>query len=376
MALQSYTVAYSTNGTSWTNLTNVQSIVVNVGKRAQLDQVNASTASFEMRYPTGYASPITELVSGNFIRMSNTTGTSYPVWYGTITDVTAQYGIPYESGVGQEDYLSISCEGAFALVGRMDGNGYAFTASTIVDQFSIANTQTGLNFGYLPLSASTPLAATTVNSTWGDWVNRACQTTNSRLWDGIAYNGSTIISPFYDSVSTVNFSDVANDATNQVYNQINFDSLADNYYTQVTVDPESFASATVTKVGATAPYRTYQTNTISASTAQATDYANYLLSNYNEARFAISSITCQGEAQNNFQLDKLGVYNLLGATVGRQVSVTFRGSTYYCIVEGVTMTANPNGSQFTFALSGADLNAYLRLDNALYGQLDFNKLGY
>jgi len=376
MALQIYAVAYSTNGTTWTTLSNVQNIVINIGRRAQLDQINASTANVEMRYPTGYASPITQLVSGTYIRISNATTSSYPIWYGEITDVTAIYGIPYENSVGNEDYLSFSCEGAFAAVGRMEGNNYAMAASGIIDQFQNANTQTGLNFGYLPLSSTTQLAATTVSSTWGDWVNRVCQSTNSRLWDGIAYNGSTIVSPFYNSVSTVNFSDVANNATNQVYSNITFDSLADNYYTQVTVTPESFSAATVTQVGATLPYRTYRTNTINASTAQATDYANYLLSNYGSARFAITSVTCAGETQNSFQLDKLGVNNEFGKTVGRQISVTFRGTTYQCVVEGVTMSASPAGSSFTFSLSGADLNAYLQLDNTNYGRLDFNKLGY
>lgn len=376
MPLQSYTVAYSTNGTSWTNLTNVQNIFVNIGKRAQLDQVNASTASFEMRYPTGYASPITQLVTGSFIRISNTTGVSYPVWYGEITDVSATYGMPYSAGVGNADFLRISCEGAFAAVGRMQGNGYSMAASTIIDQFQNANTQTGLNFGYLPLSSSTRLAATTVNSTWGDWVNRVCQSTNSRLWDGIAYNGSTVISPFYDSVSTVNFSDVANNATNQVYSEISFDSLADNFYTQVTVTPETAGAATVTQAGAVLPYRTYQTNTLSETTSQATDYGNYLLSNYGTARFAISSVTCSGEAQASFQLDKMGVNGEFGKTVGRQVAVTFRGTTFQCIVEGVTMSATPGESSFTFFLSGADLNAYLILNNATFGRLDFNKLGY
>jgi hypothetical protein len=72
----------------------------------------------------------------------------------------------------------------------------------------------------------------------------------------------------------------------------------------------------------------------------------------------------------------MGVNGEFGKTVGRQVSVAFRGTTYQCIVEGVTMSASPASSSFTFHLSGADLNAYLILDNAVFGRLDFNKLGY
>ena len=375
MALQSYSVSYSTDGSTFTDLTNVQNIVINLGRSAQLDQIKTSIASFEMRYPTGYASPIAALVSGTFIRIRNTTGTPYDLWFGKINDVSAKYGIPYAGGVGQADFLSVSCEGPFADLGRMQGNNYAMAADTITNQITAANLQTGVPIGqnFVPTSS---LAATTVSSTWGDWSARVCQSTNSRMWDSVGVKKFFIVSPFFSNVSTINFSDTTNNATNQVYNQINFDSLADNFYTQVTVTPESYTAATVTQSGATTPYRTYQTNTLNASTAQATDYANYLLGNYGTARFAISSFTCSAEAQSSFQLDKIGYNALMTRSPGSQVSVAFRGTTYQCIIEGVTMSATPAGASFTYYVSGADLNAYLLLDNAVFGKLDYNRLGY
>jgi hypothetical protein len=220
------------------------------------------------------------------------------------------------------------------------------------------------------------MAATTVSSTWADWVARAALTVNARLWDASTALGSWIVSPFFSNVSTVNFSDTANNSTNQIYNQINFDSLSDNFYTQIQVDPESYAVATVTQGGASLPYRTYQVNTLNNSTSQATDYANYLLANYGTARFAISSFTCMAEAQSSFQLDKIGYQSLMPQAPGTQVSVAFRGTTYQCIIEGVTMSATPAGASFTYYVSGADLNAYLILDNTTFGRLDFNRLGY
>ena len=375
MALQSYTVAYSTDGSTFTDLTNVQNIVINLGRSAQLDQIKTSTAFFEMRYPTGYASPIASLVTGTFIRIRNTTGTPYDLWFGKINDISAKYGIPYASNVGQADFLSVSCEGPFADLGRMQGNNYAMAADTITNQITAANLQTGVSIGanFVPTSS---LAATTVSGTWADWAARVCQSTNSRMWDSVGSKKFFIVSPFFSNVSTINFSDTTNNATNQVYKQINFDSLADNFYTQVTVTPESYSAATVTQSGATTPYRTYSTNTINASTAQATDFANYLLGNYSTARFAISSFTCSAEAQSSFQLDKIGYNALLTRAPGSQVSVAFRGTTYQCIIEGVTMSATPAGASFTYYVSGADLNAYLLLDNAVFGQLDYNKLGY
>jgi hypothetical protein len=376
MSLQSYTVSFTLdNGSSWTPLTNVQNIQFSTGKQAQLDQVKSSTGSFEMRYPTGYASPVTALISGTRIRIQNTTGTAYTICEGRINDVVAEYGIPYVGGVGQADYLTVTFEGAFATLGRQQGNNYAMAANTLSAQVFESGFQTGVAIGLFGGGLQN-IAATTVSGTWGDWVARLCQTTNSRIWDSFDPRQFDIVSPFTANVSTVNFSDTANNATNQVYNRINFDSLADNFYTQVTVTPESFGPATVTNVGATAPFRTYQTNTLNASTAQATDYANYLLSNYGTARFAISSFSCMAEAQSSFQLDKIGYLGNLRYAAGTQVGVTFRGVTYQCLIEGVNVSATPAGAMFTYYVSGADLNAYLILDNATFGRLDFNKLGY
>jgi hypothetical protein len=378
MGLQSYRVFYSTDGLSFTALTDVQNIQFSIGRQAQLEQIKSSTGSFQMRYPTGYASPITDLVAGTQIEIQNITPLiPYTVFSGRINNVTAEYGIPFSGGIGQADYLTVTFEGAFATLGRMQGNNYAMAAGTIFAQALSASSETGINvdpegegFG-LQL-----LAATTISGTWADWLARVCQTTNSRIWDSESPTFVYVVSPFNVKVSTVNFSDVANDATNQVYNSINFDSLADNFYTQVTVTPESFAAATVTNVGAVAPFRTYQTNTLNASTAQANDFANYLLSNYGTAKFAISSFSCIAEAQSSFQLDKIGTRNTIRLAPGTQVGVTFRGVTYQCIIEGVNVSATPAGALFTYYVSGADLNAYMVLDNSTFGKLDQNKLGY
>lgn len=378
MGLQQYVIFYSTNGSTWNALSNIQAININLGRQAQLDQYNASTASFTMRYPTGYSSPNTAMVSGTYIRIGNNNSGVY-LWQGKIADVVVRYGIPYAGGVGNADYLDVTCESLFAVLGRMQGQGYSMAANTLDVQLSNATTQTGVTINYQAPGTVAPTgAATTINSTWGDWLNRTALTYNARIWDSGMNDNITVISPFKPYQSSVNFSDAANNATNQVYDQINFHSLADNFYTQVTVTPESFTAATATKTGATVPYRTYQVNTLSSSTAQATDQANYLLSNYQTAKFAIGSVSCSGEAQSVFALDQIGFpgANPFSNSPSTQVSVAFRGTTYQCIIEGASFTATPAESRYTFYLSGADLNNYLILGNTVYGTLDYNKLGY
>jgi hypothetical protein len=378
MGLQSYTVSYSTDGTTFTDLTNVQNITINAGRQAQLQAIQATTATVEIRYPTGFASPITALVAGTIIRIRNT-NTIYPypnapMMFGRISNVTAIYGIPFQGGVGQSDYLTINVEGSFAAIGRMQGENYVITSTDLAAQCVEASTETGLDIS--KDGPNTAIAPTTVSGTWGDWLAQVALTINGRMHDITLIDRISLLSPFAQNIPTTGFSDVANNINNQVYNAITFDSLSDNFYTQITVDPQDFAAVTVTKVGATAPFRTYQVNSLSASTGNATDFANYLLGNYQDASFAISSITCSAEAQNVFQLDGFENGPNFSDFMGMQVNVTFRGTVFACLVEGVTMSATPAGASFTYYFSGADLNAYLLLGNPVLGQLDNNRLGY
>jgi hypothetical protein len=377
---QDYEVSYSYEGLAPTfiALDNVQSINLNIGRQRQLDQYNASTGNIEIRYPTGYASPITYLVPGNYIRVVNLS-TGIALFTGVINNTIIHYGIPYAGGVGNADRLTISIEGVFSQLGRKQGEGYAMAADTLYNQLDdcASASSTPVNTA---VTNTQPLGATTVSSTWADWLNKVLITLNGRIWDSDDIN-MRVLTAFEQKIGTVNFSDVANNATSQVYNSVNFGSYADNFYTQVTVDPEGFAPVTVDTGGGN--YRTLLMNTLNGSTSQATDFANYLLANYKEQEFALLSFSCLAEAQTVFKLDQIsayypgyGVETGFASLPGTQVNVTFRGTVFSCVIEGATMTATPESSTYTYYVSGADLNAYLLLDNAVFGRLDYNKLGY
>ena len=382
LGLQSYSVSYSTDSTNYTALTNVQSIFLSIGVQAQLDQLRANTGTIEIRYPTGYASPIAQLVQGTYIKIMNNTNpaAAYLLWVGRISDITVQYGIPYVSNVGNADYLTISVEGSFASLGRMAGNDYAMSAGTLATQLTTAGTQTGLSIGWLGSSTQAGAAAT-VNGTWADWLAKTALSANARMWntkDNSLFD-ITIVSPFYQYTTQNYFSDVKpQPEVTASYDQINFEGYADNYWTQVSVDPDGLATQTVTLSGATVPLRTYVVNTNNATTGQALDFANYLLANYSTPKLSISSVSCIAEAQTlDMLLDKFaGVTQSFARIPGVRTRVEFRGTIYQCLIEGVTMQATPAGARFTFYLSGADLNQYLILDDLFYGKLDSNKLGY
>ena len=377
MAVQQYYVDVQLpNGTSRTTLGNVQSASFKTGRESQLDQYSTTTGTVVIRQPS---TPSALLIPGNqLIIWWDRPGSAFDIaqFIGNITNVSLTYGIPYAGGVANADYLTVTLEGQFAQAGRVSGAGYAMAADTALNQFSAARTASGLQMQIAGNGFNTPIAATTVNGTWADWLASVALTINGRILDNA--NGVTVRTPFFSEPAVISFSDTTNDATNQVYDNITFDALADNYYTQVTVDPESYAAQTV-QTGAI-PYRTYSVNTLNSSTGQALDYANYLLNNYKTPRFAISSISCLANAQNDFKLyDLSNTFSTLQAPYrlpGVQIAVTFRGTTYACIIEGVAVSIVPGEARYTYYVSGADLNAYLILDNATFGKLDSNRLGY
>lgn len=254
----------------------------------------------------------------------------------------------------------------------MSGQSYAMAAGNFGVQLMTAQAQSGMS---ITSDFGPDMGAATISSTWGDWLNQALVTLNGRMVDCLYQDTISLRGPYTSYTCTVNFSDTANDATNQIYDHASFGSWSDNYYTQITVDPADYAAQTVMKAAAVPPYRTYTVNTLSASTGQALDQANFLLGQYQTQKFALTSVSCSAEAQASFQLPTMGLTDF-GYLVGSRVSVTFRGTTYYSIIEGVSLTATPASSRYTYYLSGADLNNYLILGNAVFGRLDYNRLGY
>ena len=374
MAVVGLTVKYaSTYGglAAGTTVSNVQNIAINQGRQAQLDQYQAGTCQITLRYPTGYASPIAAFVPGQIIGVydSDNIYSGFELFIGRIADVEVDYGIPYGGGVGPADYCILTCESRYAEFGRVQGLGYSMAAGTGTAQLAACQTQTGYNLTTVNWGSYNPsFAATTVNTTWGDWINQFVLTMNGRINENSS--GLGILTQYSTSTPSFDFSDVASPLSGiYPYQQIGFHSLADNYYTQVTVTPESYAAQTVSS--GSAPYRTYQVNTLNASTSQALDYANYLLSNYNTPTVRIASI---GYSQNT----QIAIQRFFPSTqyVGSAGTVTFRGTTYYCIIEGYSYNATPDQIFCTVYVSAQDLNAYLKLDNLVYGRLNYNKLGY
>lgn len=378
MGIQKYVAALSTDGgATYTNLAGLQDVSVMIGKQRQLDAISASRMTLRFHSPDYFNSPITGLVPGNVIRLQNETGTPYKLVNMNIYSVDVEYGIPYAGNKGAQDYVIVTCEGKFAQAGRAEANSVALASKELGAQLQDAETSSGLGFVDVGYTTNYTVQATTVNGPWSNYVTKAINTINGRMWDSVDPVNIYVVGLSPTAPSSVNFSDTANNSTNQVYERVDFSGWGDNYFTRVQVTPDGLATQTATKSGATAPYRVLALDTLNVSTTQALDLAQYLLTTYQTPANGITSVTCKAEAQTSFQLDKFafGAYGF-GSAPGVQVSVTFRGSTVNCVIEGVQMNATPAGSRFTFYLSPAAYNNVFILDNAVFGKLDNNRLGY
>ena len=378
-SFSNYEVEYYTGG-AWVDIPNLQSLNCTIGRQQITDSFAASNATFVFRYPNGFASPLAGLNIDVPIRFRtpNNLG-SFPTWTGVIRDASVTWGMPYASGVGQADYLTIVAEDAIASYGRVTGDGYVVGANNA----NPALTQATLHFGlsWVGNLTNEPVGASSVSSSFMDWTQKILNTVQGRPVNG--FNMPTAIDPAQPPVAylarnveisdaTVEFSDTLNDATHRIYDNLTFDSLADNYYTQVLVTSPGLADQTA-QTGS-APYRTFVVDTFSQSTAQMSDIANYVLTIAQGQVIAPSSISATTAGQHTQNLDTLGSTSFI-LTILKMVKIAFRGSTYYSRIEGATLTADPEQTRITYYLSPQQANLWFILDSAVSGVLDQNRLG-
>lgn len=368
---QQYTIEYSTNGTTWTALPNVQQISAFIGRQQLQDSFEPSKLSFTARYPNGFSAPNTALVVDTLVRLSRV-GSLYAMWTGRIRNVTVEWGKLYSGSVGVEDYVTVECEGALAQWGRLQGNDLAVSAGSFLTQLSNVLSGTNLQYGTTYTASTAPsLGSSTVSDSLANWLNIACATVGATVKDGsdnsiVGINGRDWVNNL-----PVQFSDTTNNSTNQQYDEIVFDSVSADYFTQIEVNTQSYGTVVVST--GTAPYRTLRQTTFSASAPEATDLAYYLLGVYGDNGFGISSISCVSERQNSWALDLgYGWWDIIGYST----LVVFRGTTLRCTILGSSFSASPNESRFTYYLADIGLTPFLVLGDANVGILGTNKLGW
>ena len=368
MTVRDYDVEVSANGTSgWTAVSDVVSIDARIGQNYLLEPIQASTCTVVARYPSGFATPNTLFLIGNYLRVTDPVS-GRMLWRGRVSDTRVDWGIPYAGGVGQADQVTVSAEGALADAGRTN---IKFSAST-KDFEEMADDVTGRGIPTtIVYNQSRDFSRPLVDGE-GLSVLQAMQATYQMI---VHDGGGSIVMYAMDQVriNTVNFSDTTNNATNQVFDLFGFDSLAENYYTQAIITKQGGTPYTSEQQTGASPYYTYSTETYNASNADTDSLGQAIVQIYSNRGFDVNQVSCQSAAQASWALD-LG--RPWWETPGTVSTVTFRGSTYTVLVIGGTFNATPEGSRFTYNLAPRTYRNYLVLNDSTFGKLDENRLGF
>jgi hypothetical protein len=366
---------------TWYTLPSVQAINIFKGRRLQIDDYSVDSMTVESEFPSSWTtSPkLGDRIVAYIYKPGVTVGMDeFACFWGNIRDVQIDYGY-----VTNEDRVTITCEGIQGDWGRAQLNSYALAEAKTDAQISQVGSTVGLSIGGFN-GRSTGSALTYTGNAF-NLINTITRTEEARMFAGSATYHATPAIYWFGRNNPKPTTFYWNDGTGasyiyqMKYEQIQFRSSADNYYTSVTITPEAVAAQTST-TGVT-PIYGWNKDTIDYTTSQALSHAQWVLNNFESKDQTLASITFTDVQQtksgypppNDFNTDVISVLETPINCLGR---IYFRGATYNTILEGISISATPEQTRATVYMSGQDTNAYLILNDAIFGKLDNNKLGF
>lgn len=376
MAVLDYTAYRYTASTGVTTLTDFQHWSLVTGRNWATDPYSPSTLTIQCR---GTA----QCEIGDTVGVGKTGDSTFVLYAGGyVKDVKTYYGIKTSM-----DYTVYTVEGALSRWGRKQINAQAYSQNlsmtAITTMRSAQSVSTEVNKSGSGLST---IGALTYTGNGLDWFNQVMLTEMGHCFDYAyrVFSPSALIQPAisiiqrnYDTTADRTFADDST-AAGIRFDDIEFTSAAESYYTSADIQPEGLATQTVGSGSYNITQASYDYNT-----SQALSHAQYLVSQYNSKTTRPLSITAT-YANQDTATRKTEFEYLLQATYnsGSLIKIIFRGSTYYAVIEGKTVDADQENTRVSFTLSAFDNNNYLVLNNAVFGTLGTsvtypgNKLGF
>lgn len=344
---------------SETAMVDVSSLSFSSGVTQITDQLRSGTCTVSGLNPGDQPA----IAVGDRIQFEAATplGTAYYIY--RVQNYVINYGI-----IPALDEWVLTGEDVFAVLGRAsvdvswsagdrtdvaaetltDATGVILDVETVGRSLVSAQSLTNVN----ALAELSKLAQTEQAAVYSDAVNRV-------RWKGRGWQSVAAVGYLADDAST------SGSFTTLVYDSLEFGGIADNFADRVIVNADGLASQSA----GTGDY-SYTVDSYDYTTTQAADLAAYV-----EGVLAVQDavpyrVSLFQEAQSSYQLIGItDVYN--------KVLVKFRSALYEVFILGFTVTASPEaGTRVSFDLSSAESVQYFILDDATFGTLDTNKLGF
>lgn len=345
-------------------LNNIQEVQIQSGRRRITDLLTAGTATVRGRRPDLLPS----LLIGDTINL--TLYAPYPNQPGPgdydmgfsyrVADLTIEYG-----EVSAMDTWTLELEDAIAYLGRASlstttiasGTSTATAANTIATAAGLSQTTTAgtttTTSGQTVTGQNALEVYQILANTEAAWIN--CDGDNMYWRPRNSWQSQVT---FYD------FTDNGTSAT-ITYTDYRTASLAENYADKIVVRPRG-SSDVITGTG----IFSYNLDSYSFDTAQASNLASFW-----QAALDVDYVTPR---QISYMLN--GNYatalNVVGQSALHGATVTFRGTTTSNIITGFQIYGSLDATYVTLYLSATNFLNFLVLDDAIYGKLDSNRLGW
>jgi hypothetical protein len=343
-------------------LSNIQSFTLNSGRRNIDDNYRAGRATLIGRVP----SSLPTLALDDYIRITlqtkvggvNGSAITYDL---RVTDLEIEYGT-----VAAADTWTITLEDAFGLLGRALVS-LSVSAGTLTTTAAEDVCEQIPEIGFFAPGTATTTKTNAATFTDANALD-AFQTYANTEWAFVLANGNGIRwftrNSWVQTAQTITFAD--NGTGDLEYQTLTFNSLSEAIADKVVVNVRGGSQSTA-GTGAIG----LEIDSYSESASEATNLANYV-----KAVFDNDTPT---PFQLSYQLTKQDDFNCLvpvDPNYPKKVVLTLRGSSYTAFVLGFGLSANPDMVRATLYLLPANAVEFLILDDATFGRLDFNKLGY
>lgn len=333
------------------------------GRNTKTDVYASSTGSITFRNPSA-------LTAGAIIGVYTTIQVNgRNVYSGYITNIQYNYGIKTT-----EDTATITLEGMLSFMGRGYLNGFTLTGTTTGAQAQRVGTSLSgsaksiNNIGTKSLTDTSSYSGAAQNM-----ITALVAMEQGRLVQGAASLSVLGRDVLQDPTANpynyfdFKFTDVLPVTSGVTYDAIEFANLTDNYFTQTTVTPASVAP----QFAGTGD-RNLQISTYDPTTTQADALADYMLAEFVSNTSAPVSISTRNSLTWTFDPAQMISAN----PIGWRLPITFRGTTYQAVIEGWSISGSPDDVRYTFMVSDYEENNFLKLNDSLYGRLNYNKLGF